>query len=105
MKTLHYIKQFITSSGDESSEQGTTGTQTSSSAKPLPIASREPNDDDFAVISDDEVQSSRLSSTPSSGSPPSNPEIVPETRATADIITTSVLSSHPPTDFEVSALS
>lgn len=90
-------------SDDENLEQGATGTQTSSSAKPLPITSRQPDDDDYAVISDDEVQSSRLSSTPSSGSPPSNPEMVPETRATADIITTSTLSSQPPTDFEVSA--
>lgn len=85
---------------DESLEQGATGSQTSSSAKPLPIASRQPDDDDYAVISDDEVQSSRQSSTPSNDSPTSNPEVVPETRATADIITTSTLSSQPPTDFE-----
>ncbi|XP_045126075.1 FYVE and coiled-coil domain-containing protein 1-like isoform X4 [Portunus trituberculatus] len=85
---------------DETSEQSATGVQASSSAKSLPITNRQPNDDDFAVISDDEVQSSRLSSSPSSGSPPSNPEVVPETRATADILTFSSLSSQPPTDFE-----
>uniref|UniRef100_A0A0N7ZB20 FYVE-type domain-containing protein n=1 Tax=Scylla olivacea TaxID=85551 RepID=A0A0N7ZB20_SCYOL len=85
---------------DESSEQSATGVQASSSARSLPITNRQPNDDDYAVISDDEVQSSRLSSSPSSGSPPSNPEVVPETRATADILTFSSLSSQPPTDFE-----
>lgn len=85
---------------DESSEQSATGAQASSSGRSLPITNRQPNDDDYAVISDDEVQSSRLSSSPSSGSPPSNPEVVPETRATADILTFSSLSSQPPTDFE-----
>lgn len=89
---------------DESSEQSATGVQASSSARSLPITNRQPNDDDYAVISDDEVQSSRLSSSPSSGSPPSNPEVVPETRATADILTFSSLSSQPPTDFEVCVL-
>lgn len=87
---------------DENPEQSATEAQASSCAQPLPITTRQPNDDDFAVISDDEVQSSRLSSSPSSGSPPSNPE-VPETRATADILTFSALASQPPTDFEVCA--
>ncbi|KAG0715652.1 FYVE and coiled-coil domain-containing protein 1 [Chionoecetes opilio] len=82
---------------DENLGQNSTEAQASGYGRPLPI--KQSDDDDYAVISDDEVQSSRLSSSPSSGSA-SNPDVVLETRATADILTFSSLSSQPPTDFE-----
>ncbi|XP_045622041.2 FYVE and coiled-coil domain-containing protein 1 isoform X2 [Procambarus clarkii] len=81
-------------------ESGTLATDTSRSSHPLPIGSQDPDDDEFAMIDDDEVQNSRLSSSPSSGSPASSSDVITETRATKEILTPDSLSSSPPTNAE-----
>ncbi|KAG7154365.1 FYVE and coiled-coil domain-containing protein 1-like 2, partial [Homarus americanus] len=84
-----------------SMESGTEVTQTTGLSHPLPIGSQEPDDDDYAIISDDELQSSKLSSSPSSGSPPSASDVITETRATKEILTPDSLCESPPTNAEV----
>ncbi|KAK3882390.1 hypothetical protein Pcinc_013228 [Petrolisthes cinctipes] len=72
-----------------------------STSGPLPIANILPNDEDYAMISDEELQTSRMSSSPSSESPLSNNGDTTETRATLDIISFASLNTNPPTDAEV----
>ncbi|KAK7069603.1 hypothetical protein SK128_026901 [Halocaridina rubra] len=67
---------------------------------PLPVGSQVPDDEEFSVISDDELQSSRLSSSPSNGSTGSNETIV-ETRAIGDILSPAALSASPLINAEV----
>ncbi|XP_068204459.1 FYVE and coiled-coil domain-containing protein 1 isoform X3 [Palaemon carinicauda] len=90
-------------SNEESENAAESGAVTSRTntrkGRPLPIGSKLPDDEEFSVISDEELQSSRLSS-PSSGSPVSN-EVVTETRATTDVLTLTSLAESPPTNAEV----
>ena len=101
-ETVIYYSTMITYSIASTDTSGTeAGHASGSSGKghSLPIGSKSPDDEEFSVISDDEVQNSRLSSSPSSGSPTSNE--VTETRATMDVLTLTSLSESPPTNAEV----
>ncbi|XP_071533929.1 uncharacterized protein [Panulirus ornatus] len=102
LATLVSSPSSYTNSGlDGSLLEGKLSTiQTPSTTHPLPTDSQQTDCDEYAVISDDEVQSSRLSSSPSSGSPPSNSDVITETRATEDILTIDTLSTSPPTNAE-----
>lgn len=82
-------------------ENGTSVASATGSSHPLPIGSRDPDDDEYAVISDDEIHTSQLSSSSSSGSPSSSNDMITETRATKDILTPESLSASPPTNAEV----
>ncbi|KAK8727199.1 hypothetical protein OTU49_009746 [Cherax quadricarinatus] len=82
-------------------ENGTSVASATGSSHPLPIGSRDPDDDEYAVISDDEIHTSQLSSSSSSGSPSSSNDMITETRATKDILTPESLSTSPPTNAEV----
>lgn len=86
--------------GSEVSSKTEGGPETSHKGRSVPIGSQLPDDEEFSVISDDELHNSRLSSSPSSGSSPASNEVVTETRATADILTPTSLSVSPPTNAE-----
>lgn len=90
--------QSSEASGNAAGLEATSRT-TTQKGRPFPIGSKLPDDEEFSVISDEEVQSSRLSSSPSSGSPVSN-EAITETRATTDILTPVSLAESPPTNAE-----